>query len=105
MYDDWTDHSVRLKYTSPQKDDAFRSVDYAMVEFVGSPNDKGANAERKTFNTMAAINGNSRMNEFLWRLIFRKIPLIATFVLIYALKFQMSVRLKDLTYRSFMLRE
>lgn len=64
MYDDWTDHSVRLKYISPQKDDAFRSVDYAMVEFVGSPNDKGANAERNTFNTMAAINGNSRMNEF-----------------------------------------
>lgn len=64
MYDDWTDHSVRLKYTSPQKDDAFRSVDYAMVEFVGAPNDKGTRAERKTFNTMAAINGNSRMNEF-----------------------------------------
>lgn len=64
MYDNWTDHSVRLKYTSPQKDDAFRSVDYAMVEFVGAPNDKGTRAERKTFNTMAAINGNSRMNEF-----------------------------------------
>lgn len=64
MYDDWTDHSVRLKYTSPKKDDAFRSVDYAMVEFVGAPNDKGTRAERKTFNTMAAINGNSRMNEF-----------------------------------------
>lgn len=64
MYNNWTDHSVRLKYTSPKKDDAFRSVDYAMVEFVGSPNDKGANAERNTFNTMAAINGNSRMNEF-----------------------------------------